>query len=285
MDISAEQYERIILFLDAGMTLEEMEAFEKELAINPAMRQQLDFEQSIRDSFTLKKSIAIPAQENSIDGHTGRDLIKSINRKQWIIIAAAACVLAAVITITLIKSEKETGSVIVKKDGTTGTNKKDTQELTVTKPDDSLNVPDYAVLYKQYFVKDDLPENYPTFLAEALISYNDGDYSSIQKLNLAAIPEMRGGEDKQIILNLGHYYKGIAFLKTNNNQQALQNLQWIEKNCTDADLKVKAQWYLSLAYLKNSNAIEAISLLKKLASNGAYPMYNTKAKSLLKALE
>jgi tetratricopeptide (TPR) repeat protein len=285
MDISAEQYERIILFLDASMTLEEMEAFDKELAINQAMRQQLDFEQSIRDSFALKKSIVIPARENSIDGHTNRAPVKSINRKQWITIAVAASVLVAVITITLIKPEKKRGPVIVKNGDSADTNKKDTQELTVTKPDNNLNTLDYAGLYRQYFVKDDLPESYPTFLAEALISYNDGDYSSIQKLNLAAIPEMRGAGEKQTILDLGHYYKGIAFLKTGNTQQAIQNLQWIEKNSTDADLKIKAQWYLALAYLKSDNASEAISLLKKLAVNGAYSMYNAKAKSLLKEIE
>lgn len=60
MGITTEQYEKIIRFLDAEMEVAEMEAFEKELAANPEMRHQLDFEQSLRDDFALQNLTSLP---------------------------------------------------------------------------------------------------------------------------------------------------------------------------------------------------------------------------------
>jgi hypothetical protein len=280
MDINTEQYERIIHFLDANMTLEEMDAFEKELADNPAMRQQLDFELQARDSFAFNKNKIIDSTTNAIP-------VININskRKKWFAIAAAAAVIVAIFSIIFLMPKKVIEKDIVQGNDTNSIKKNDTAAITITQPNDSIKTLTFIKLYQQYFTADAVPETYPMYLAEAFTSYQSGDYTAIQKLNLAAIPEMRGNESKQPILELGHYYKGIAFLKSSNIKEAIINLQWVQKNSTDDDLKFKAQWYLALAYLNNNNINEATNLLKKIAYKSTYHRYKDKAKNLLKALE
>ncbi len=280
MNISTEQYERIANFLDANMKLEEMNAFEKELAINPAMRQQLDFELKARDSFTFNKNKIIDSTTNAIPITNNNS-----RRKKWFAIAAAAAVIIAVVSIIFLKPKKDIDKVIVQSNDTNSVKKNDTTAITITQPNDSIKTLTFIKLYQQYFSTDVVPENYPMYLAEALTNYQSGDYAAIQKLNLADIPEIRGTESKQPVIELGHYYKGIAFLKTNNTKEAILNLQWVQKNSTDKNLQLKAQWYLALAYLKNNNAAEAIKLLKNMAAKSTYHRYKNKAKNLLKALE
>ncbi len=280
MNISTEQYERIANFLDANMTLEEMDAFEKELAANPAMRQQLDFELQARDSFAFNKNKIIASTTNAIP-----IINNNRRRKKWFAIAAAAAVIIAVVSIIFLKPQKDIDKDIVQSNDTNSVKKNDTTAITITQPNDSIKTLTFIKLYKQYFTTDAVPENYPMYLAEALTNYQSGDYAAIQKLNLADIPEIRGTESKQPILELGHYYKGIAFLKTSNTKEAILNLQWVQNNSTDKDLQLKAQWYLALGYLKNNNADEAIKLLKNMAAKSTYHRYKNKAKNLLKALE
>ncbi len=282
MNITTEQYKLIIRFLDGDMTLGEMTVFEKELDDNPAMREQLNFEQHVRDSLAFNKTKIIDSNSTTAKNATA---IINVNRKRWFAIAAAAAILVIVLSVIFLKPEKDIDKDIVQSNDTNSVKKNDTTAITITQPNDSIKTLTFIKLYQQYFTTDAVPENYPMYLAEALTNYQSGDYAAIQKLNLADIPEIRGTESKQPILELGHYYKGIAFLKTNNTKEAILNLQWVQNNSTDKNLQLKAQWYLALAYLKNNNATEAIKLLKKITDKSTYHRYKNEAKSLLKALE
>src|SRR5690606_17612903 len=118
---------------------------------------------------------------------------------------------------------------------------------------DSGGVVDLDLLFKQYFKKDDLPANYPLFLAEAFTDYESGNYKTLQQLNLNDLPQTRGTDEsgsKAIILQLGHYYKGLAFLQTNNTKEAIHHLNWVLNNRPANALRAKAQWYVALVYLK-----------------------------------
>lgn len=100
MAITTEQYEKITRFLDADMDLAEMEAFEKELAANPEMRRQLDFEQSVRNEFAsqeLPDVIGMTTEEAPVARQMTR---KTTRLQKWLVIGAAAAVLAAVLVIT-----------------------------------------------------------------------------------------------------------------------------------------------------------------------------------------
>ena len=215
MLINDDQYERIQQFLDANMTLEEMEAFEKELDANPEMRQQLNFEQTVRDNFILNKIKTTTPKEVVANKNTdSKASIISIKRKRWIVLLAAASVLAAVFTIVFYKSENKPEPTIVQEKKTKITKKHDSTQIAINKSNDSIKTTSLASLFKQYFTVDEIPETYPMVLEDALTAYEDGEYIKAKNLDLLKISELRGmDDDKQSVLELGHYYKGIALLK------------------------------------------------------------------------
>ncbi|MFT3945334.1 MAG: hypothetical protein QM763_00050 [Agriterribacter sp.] len=271
MAITSEQYEKIIRFIDAEMESAEMEAFEKELVSNPELRSQLDFEQSLRDNFSVRNITnlpgTIPANEN-VAIHAKPGKIKGIQK--WFAVCAAVITVLLLLTIFWKKAEPAQDITITNDIDTV--QKKNILppiiEPTVAK-DSSRNI-DLALLFKQYFKKDALPEHYPLYLAEALMDYESGNYKTLQKLNLNDLPQTRGKDgtgDKENILQLGHYYKGMALLQTNNTKDAIINLNWVVNNQQDKALRAKALWYLSLAYLKENNAEKAVELCRSIINN------------------
>ncbi len=156
--------------------------------------------------------------------------------------------------------------------------------------DTAAAVPDstkLAALFAQYFIKDSVPTQYPKFLTEAFIGYNFGDYLYFKNLDFNDLPEILEtieGNNRETILQLGHYYKGIAGLMTNDSAQAISNLQW-SINHGSAEMAFKAKWYLALAYLKNNNSQKCKELLQKVSISNAGSIYGINAKKLLKELE
>jgi len=316
MNISIKQYEKISHFLDAEMTMAEMEAFEKELSANPEMREQLNFEQALRDGFAVGN---IKAQERNLQNNEaqakihkiGADLKqafdnkeysskkinphrplwkKTIGRVTWLHIAAAAVVLIIIATFFIVKPKQSAQQTPLVKLNEKPIIKNIDSSTTVKSEPNVMPAkdPDFASLYKKYFVKDQLPETYPMLLADAFSNYERGDYASIQHLNLSDISEVRGEDElnnKQNILQLGHYYKGIAFLETNNTQQAIINFNWVIKNQPGKSLHLKAQWYLTLAYLKENNGTKAAELCKSVINNRENEALAKNAQALFGAIK
>lgn len=262
MEINSDQYERIQKFLDADMTSEEMDAFEKELEASPAMRSQLDFEQSVRDHLAMQQM-----QSSIVDNEK---VVPLKHRKKWLGIAAAASVLAAIATIFFLNTKQNTPTPIAKKNDTLKIDKIDTSVLPKVAPNKIKSEINYAQLFEEYFELDKAPETYPIQFADAFSRYENGNYSALEKLDANEIANTRGVDDKQSILETLHYYKGIAFLKTNNNAQALTNLQWVTQNSRNDTLKANANWYLGLAYLKKGEIEKAKALFEGLSSYGRY---------------
>ena len=98
MSLSTAQYEKVIHFLDADMTLEEMNDFEKELKSNPEMQAQLEFEQSVRDSFSLLKKENSTAKVVHLNNETVSQLkvVEIKNNRKWIVGIAVALLIAIV---------------------------------------------------------------------------------------------------------------------------------------------------------------------------------------------
>ena len=90
---------------------------------------------------------------------------------------------------------------------------------------------------------------------------------------------------KQNILQLGHYYKGLAYIETNDNKQAIENLQWVIDSAQSPQLKIKAQWYLALIYLKENNTKKALPLLSSLSKNSNAVQYHKQANEILEMLK
>ena len=249
MGLTTEQYKKIMRFLDAEMEPDEMDAFEKELAANPEMRMQLDFEQSLRDGFTLGKTSNIPGTIPAPPQSSGK--LKSIQK--WLAVAAAIITAFTLFVVFWQKPGKKQDVAVA--------GKMDTSLLVIPSPPgttfdpakDSNKTVDLTLLFQQYFKKDALPEDYPLFLAEAFTGYEAGNYTTLQKLNLNNLPQTRGGgeaDSKENILQLGHYYKGLAFLQTNNAHDAITNLDWVLHN-------------QSGKVLNQSSMVPGISLFKR----------------------
>ncbi|GAB3421716.1 tetratricopeptide repeat protein [Niabella aquatica] len=285
MGITTEQYEKIIRFLDGEMEAAEMEAFEKELAANPEMRHQLDFEQSLRDSFALKDITCLPGTvaPAEIPGKVRR-------MQKWLTIGSAAAVIIAIVLFMAPWQKPGTAPDIANRKNIDTTREESGRSKTVISEPakDSSNDIDLASLFKKYFKKEPLPEEYPIFLAEALMDYEQGNYATLQKLNLNDLPQTRGPQEtdrKKNILQLGHYYKGIAYLETGNTGKAIAHFNWVLKNQPDTTLKAKTQWYLALAYLKEKNREKAAELCRSIINHKGNHVLIKNAAIILNTLE
>jgi TolA-binding protein len=264
MELTNEQYERLCNFLDANMSMEEMAAFEKELANNSAMRTQLDFELSLRNNFLEVNNNAAIAQKE-------KKVVKLFNSNTWWKAAAAAVLITAISIFYFTKTKKILPTDIVQHKDSLTTTTKDTGIVKIEpiKKDTATKI-DVAKLFDDNFEIAKIPENYPIQLAAELADYEKGNYASIQKLDIAKVAETRGGDDKQTILELAHYYKGISLLKLSKVGGAIANLQWVKNNSTDASMKENASWYLGLGYLKMGDITKAKLFFKEISSYGRY---------------
>ncbi|MGH2562974.1 MAG: tetratricopeptide repeat protein, partial [Ginsengibacter sp.] len=78
--------------------------------------------------------------------------------------------------------------------------------------------------------------------------------------------------------------KSLSYIETNDNKQAIQNLRWVIDSAQSRQLKIKAQWYLALLYLKENNTEKALPLLSSLSKNSIELQYRKHADEILKAL-
>ncbi|HRN56111.1 MAG TPA: hypothetical protein PLL71_06650 [Agriterribacter sp.] len=197
MNITAEQYQRIIRFLDAEMESDEMNAFEKELAANPEMRKQLDFEQSLRDDLALQNITslpdAVPESGTMIASATPGKLTGM--RKWW---AVGAAIIAVLALLSIFRPKPALTPDIANINGVDTAQQTDTTQNETEQPPiviaepakDSAGTIDPVLLFKQYFEKDALPEQYPLFLAEALTDYESGNYKTLHQLDLNNLPQL-----------------------------------------------------------------------------------------------
>lgn len=290
MALTTEQYERMIRFMDAEMETEEMAAFEKELASNPEMSRQLDFEQSLRDDFALQNITSLPGALPANEKAPARKIPGKVTRMQkWWAISAAAVAIIVLALFTMLWQKPGNSPVVANRKSINTIQKKSTQpETVITTPEkDSSKVTDLASLFTQYFKKDAIPDDYPLFLAQAFMDYESGNYKTLQQLNLNNLPQTRSAgetDDKENILKLGHYYKGLAFLQTDNTREAIINLEWVLAHQPGKFLGAKAQWYLALTYLKEKDEEKTVELCRSIINNKENDTLIKKVESILNTL-
>lgn len=217
---------------------------------------------------------------------------KVVNLKLWVITAAAACIVFAVSCLVLFMPESSAPPSVAK---STPTKKDSNTNVVKTIPNDSsININSHSqevdniALFNKHYSKDTANPLMPELLAMVPDDYRKGD-NSFQEINLNAQPLTRGSSNdinsKQNILQLGHYYKGLSYIETNNNKRAIENLQWVIDSAQSRLLKIKAQWYLSLVFLKEGNIKKTISLLSSLSKTETGSPYNREAGGILKKLK
>ena len=280
MPLTAEQYSRLMRFLDGAMNLEEMDEFEKELAENPKMREQLDFEQSIRNSLYLQE---VTKLEESIPERPALAI--------WLGLVAA--LLAVVLLLPfLFRNTKENS--IEGNENLVKQQQKDSLPL-VTAPTPSPSpAAETAIptapgtelltqLFKQFYTKEIVPDDYPVLLAEAFEDYDAGNYATFKKLQIDKLPATRGNNDASAIPT-AYYFKGLSYLQTGNVGEAIRNLKWVITEQPDESLQEKAKWYLILCYLKDNNPDQAIALCRELKKTGKNQLLVRKSSQMLAQL-
>lgn len=290
MKITTEQYERIIRFLDVEMEPDEMDAFERELFVNPDMRRQLDFEQSVRDSFSLGNTTSrlpeIKAENKIIESPQKSGKVPGIQK--WFAIAAAV-ITAFMFFVILWQSTEKLTVTANRKDINTTQERSIQPNITITPPiSDSSTAIDLSLLFKIYFKKDTLPEEYPLYLAEAFTDFESGKYTTLEKLDLDNLPLTRGVKEtdsNENILLLGHYYKGLAFLQIENTKDAITNLNWVLSSQPGKTLLAKTQWYLALAHIKENNSEKAVELCRSVIKGEENAALVKNAKTILYKIE
>jgi len=296
MAITTAQYEIISRFLDGAMDMEDMDAFEAELLTNPEMRKQLDFELFVKDGLAFNSNLrvksgpVVPENQPSPGSQKKTTQPKTLSIRVWLATGAAAAIILALSILFLVnRPTKEYKPV-----ATSTTQAPDSiikgEQATITgiPVKDSTGKKDEAALFNRFYRKDKLPETYPIFLADAFTRYEAGDYTALQQLNLSGIPETRGSDalkDKEQILQLAHYYKGISYLETGNTAKAILHFDWVLKNKPARELLTKTEWYLALACLQEHEQGKAKELLKKVLGNSRQNKFSKDAKALLSVLE
>ena len=259
MDLTNEQYERIQSYLDGALAETALAHFLQELETDAAMQEALAFEISLREDLgamrdkdemvALQKSLANDPVETahirSLIEQAGEGYLQPEKRTQvkprvatmrtWSYIAAAAILITVTCLIFIYVLP--------------GNNSHDT----------------YSKLYEQYFKKDTVPAAAPPMLAQAFTSYKKNDYAAIQQYDLEHLPNLKGnGYEKQDILELGYYYKGISYMMTGKQDSAGYCLQWVIAKGEKPALIEKANWYLALSLLKAGKKDNALKLLQQL---------------------
>ncbi|MBN9384976.1 MAG: hypothetical protein J0H74_29745 [Chitinophagaceae bacterium] len=273
MPITLEQYNRVQLYLDGEMTEAQQQEFLSQLRNDPELQESCEFEKHLRKNARsirhTDELVALSRQDQELTAADPertaavRVLIETAGR-EWreerrqrnIWIAAAACFVLIAGSLVLFLNTHH-GKAAAGKE-----------------------------LFAQFFQKDVVPEgNYP-MLARAFKDYNNNDYSTIQHYDLANMPTLKGADDqREKILALGYYYRGVSYLLTDDPEKAAVSLQWVIDHPSSEDLVWKAQWYKSLALVRTSHTEEAKKLLRTLAANTHAGQYAQQANALLQKLE
>ncbi len=223
---------------------------------------------------------------------------KLVNLRSWSVIAAAACVVLAIASLVWFMPESSTPPTVANTIDTSSAKKDSNNRVAESIPHDSLKNSnpkmqrvDNITLLKRYYARDTANPPMPDMLAMVVPDYTSGD-NSFTGINLDHLPQTRGSSNdinsRQNVLQLGHYYKGLAYIEANDNKQAIENLQWVIDSAENPQLKIKAQWYLGLVYLKENNAKKAAGLFSSLSKNsnaGQYRKQSTEILNLLKQQE
>ncbi len=292
MEITLGQYDDIQQYLDGKMEPEQAASFLQELRANKDLTEAFEFEKSVRENaqgirqareiLAVTQALTQNAADDPAADTDVRNLIQQSGREwsqtrttpplpqasappmtatakvipfRWTKMAIAASLLIA------------TGSIVF---------------LYIYK--NRIEQP--AALFAEYFSKDPVPEGDHPMLAQALTDYTHNNYTTLKRYDLDNLPTLKGGgeDQRQKILELGYYYKGIAFLASGEADSATPAFQWVIDHAVTDSLVWKAQWYEALAELKSSNIPAAISMLRPVSSNPKAGTYREQAIALLNKL-
>ncbi len=152
----------------------------------------------------------------------------------------------------------------------------------------SVDAVKLEALFADNFEPDTVPARKAGPLQNAFHHYETGEYNdaiaAMEKANLDVVA--RGSKaDKKLATFYMYYYKGLSYLAAGQATKAIPVLEVALADSPDASYKAKAQWYLSLAYLKVGKSDKSGMMLNLLARNQEAGIYQNKAIKLRNKLK
>jgi hypothetical protein len=141
-------------------------------------------------------------------------------------------------------------------------------------------------LFAKHFAPDTLPEDKEGPLEDAFAYYESKEYHeaaiAFEKADLNTAT--REPEEERTAF-YASYYKALSYMANSNAAKARPELNKAMQKSTDSLSFIKAEWYLSLVYLKTGHLKQTKDLLRDIAGNRYETAYKAKAAALLKELE
>jgi tetratricopeptide (TPR) repeat protein len=152
----------------------------------------------------------------------------------------------------------------------------------------NANAEKLDALFADNFEPDTVPDRRAGPLQSAFVHYENAEFenaiTAIENADLNIVT--RGSKaDEKLVSFYKEYYLGLSYLAINQKTKAVIALEKALTNSPDASCKNKAQWYLSLAYLKTGKLDKIENLLNQLARDKKAGIYQNKAVKLQDELE
>jgi hypothetical protein len=129
-------------------------------------------------------------------------------------------------------------------------------------------------LYAQLFVPDALPEDREGPLEDAFAYYESKEYKEAAvAFEPADLNTETREPNEEHTTFYARYYKALSYMANNNADKAIPELEKAINESTDSLAGIKAQWYLSLAYLKAGNLKKTEALLREIIDNSYETAY------------
>jgi len=125
-------------------------------------------------------------------------------------------------------------------------------------------------------------------LEDAFNYYTDKHYGeAAQEFSSANLASVTRGlaTDSNRTAFYADYYAGISYLEQERNADAIGKLESAVTKSTDESFRLKAEWYLALAYLRSGDITKVNELLTKISGNTNETAHKLKATRLLAALK
>ena len=290
-----EWFIKAVAYFDGVMTAEEARLFELETTADQELNElmilwkQTDAEASAYEKFKPEIDAFIKTHQR-LKKEFVRANDPSVGKYpaiwKWM---AAAAVLAGVILLgnVLLRNSENKTSVIVKHTSTDSLKKTDPQAA-VPKQNPQFppekNQTDLHVLYAQYFAPDKVPDEPNGPLDDAYFYYASQQYAqAIVAIDSVSKKKLTRGISRDASTNsFAQYYKALSLMSLDRIESAIPLLVQVEAS-NEQQLKTKARWYLSLAYLKQGQSSAAINKLQLITHSPASD-YKIKARKLLSDL-
>lgn len=304
MELTNEQYTRIVRYLSGGMDEKEKAFFEAMMRRDEALRSEVDgcremqsvFEsasQKVNDKLEEEEAWAkgnddirallvqtredwekeaeaetasVKNSDEAKDGAVGKGRILQW-RWKWLAMAATIAGGIWLAVLLYVRSGPSKPAVAENR------NEKGRETATVEKPDSLRETPpppDAQKLFAAYFMPDAPPATADKLLNEPLAFYRNKKFDEAAEafqmakatLDIRSLPAANGRTRFYV-----HYYLAQARLASDKHlAESIGELKQAVKEAKSEAFKSKAQWYLSLAYLKEGNTAEAKKQLAQLTT-------------------